>query len=66
MVVMSLSKVNSILPDKYQMALEPMNNDRRESTIKAVRINRLLSQYPEAGVQTEGLDERDWVAMRRV
>ena len=30
MVVMSLSKVNSIIPDKYQMALEPMNVAKKE------------------------------------
>lgn len=47
---MSLSKVNSIIPDKYQMSLEPMYTTKRDVT-KQWRTTR-STVNPEVGTQT--------------
>lgn len=65
MVVMSLSKVNSILPDKYQMSLEPMYSSKREPNPKQWRSTRPIVNA-EVGTQTESLDEKDWCMMKKV
>ena len=61
---MSLSKVNSIIPDKYQMSLEPMYTTKRETT-KQWRTTR-TAVNPEVGTQTQLLDQKDWFMMRKV